>query len=152
MPLPYREGTWFAVPLKRGGYGAGVVARATADGRILLGYFFGPRHPTVPRLTDVRSLQPQEAALVVHFGDLSLIDRNWPILGQAPSWDRRRWKSPDFVRTDPLSGRAWLVHYDDRDPSVVVSEKPIVKPDPTLSRNGLFGAGAVESVLDRKLA
>lgn len=151
MVLPYREGTWFAVPLKRGGYGLGLVARATAEGKVLLGYFFGPRHPRVPTLSDARGLEPRDATLIVQFGDLALINGEWPILGIASSWDRRSWRSPDFIRTDPLSGRAWRVSYDDRDPNVVVSEEPIAAADPALSRNGLFGAGAVESVLDRKL-
>lgn len=152
MTLPYREGTWFAVPLKRGGYGVGVVARATAEGGVLLGYFFGPRRGAVPLLRDVSEAQPRDASLVVRFGDLSLIKSEWAILGESTSWVRSKWKSPDFVRTDPLSGRAWRVRYDDRDPNVVVSEEPIATPVGSLGPNWMYGAGAVESTLDRKLA
>ena len=36
----YREGDWFAVPLRDGGYAAGLIARANPKG-VLLGYFFG---------------------------------------------------------------------------------------------------------------
>jgi len=149
MSLPYREGTWFAVPLRRGGFAVGVVARTSREGKVLLGYFFGPRRRSVPSLADVQSSRPQDATLVVRFGDLSLIQGEWPIVGDT-RLDRSSWTVPDFARTDPLSGRSWRVRYDDRDPNVVVSEDPIVT-EPALPRDGLYGAGAVEAALDRKL-
>lgn len=33
-----REGDWFAVPLRKGGYAVGLIAHANPDG-VLLGYF-----------------------------------------------------------------------------------------------------------------
>jgi len=40
----YSEGDWFAVPLRGGGFAAGVIARAMPRKEgVLLGYFFGPR-------------------------------------------------------------------------------------------------------------
>jgi hypothetical protein len=41
MKLPYSEGSVFLVPLRKGGYARGVVARASPKGKGLLGYFFG---------------------------------------------------------------------------------------------------------------
>lgn len=46
--LPYREGTWFALPLRKGGYAVGVVARMAPRGRIILAYFFGPKRNQIP--------------------------------------------------------------------------------------------------------
>ncbi len=46
--LPYQEGDWFAVPLRSGGYGVGLVARAPGNG-IVLGCFFGTRYDTLPK-------------------------------------------------------------------------------------------------------
>ncbi len=38
--LPYKEGTWFAVPLKCGGHAVGIATRIAPKGRVLLAYFF----------------------------------------------------------------------------------------------------------------
>jgi len=66
--LSYREGTWFAVPLKDGGYAAGVVARVGRRG-VLFGYFFGPRRPAAPSLSDLEGLTPNNAVLAI-VGDI----------------------------------------------------------------------------------
>lgn len=42
MGLPYREGTWFSVPMPTGGYAVGVVARATPGGGVTLRYGSDP--------------------------------------------------------------------------------------------------------------
>src|ERR1035438_9327257 len=112
----YREGDWFAVPLREDGYAIGVVARANRDG-VLLGYFFGPRRSQLPSLNDVRALIPDDAVLVSRFGHLGLVDVKWPNLGQVDDWDRNKWKMPAFCRYEELSGRSFLVFYDDNDPN-----------------------------------
>ncbi|WP_425308290.1 Imm26 family immunity protein [Ammonicoccus fulvus] len=66
-----REGDWFAVPLRKGGYAVGLIARANRDG-VLLGYFFGPRREAVPSLSDVEELTPDDAIRVGKFGHLGL--------------------------------------------------------------------------------
>lgn len=150
MTLPYHEGTWFAVPLRSGGFGLGRVTRMAPEGKVLVGYFFGPRRRTAPTLSNTFGLTPQDASLVVRFGDLSLVQGDWRILGDAGPWDRSQWPTPDFLREDPLSGQAWRVRYDDDYPNIVVDET-LVSPKTALGRDGLFGAGAVEIALDRKL-
>ena len=66
MPT-YGEGDWFAVPLREGGFAAGVVARANPKA-VLLGYFFGPRRAAVPSVEEVSRLRPDDAVLVGKFG------------------------------------------------------------------------------------
>jgi hypothetical protein len=151
MTLPYREGTWFAVPLRYGGYGVGVVARTTDRGRVLLGYFFGPRREVVPALNEVCGLLPQEAVRVVRFGDLALVSEEWPIIGHATPWDRQCWPLPSFVRRDEISGTAWKVEYSDDDPNKVVAEVAIKGSANGLERDAVLGAGALELVLTQSL-
>src|ERR1700736_2791876 len=107
MKLPYSEGSVFLVPLKTGGFARGVVARAPKRaGKVLLGYFFGPR---VPSTNDalLSDLDPANAVLRIRFGDLHLIDGTWAIVGRVPNWDRSDWPMPDFVRRELLTTRAW---------------------------------------------
>jgi hypothetical protein len=150
MKLPYREGTWFAVPLRDGGFAVGVVARATPKGKIILCYFFGPRRSKPASISDVRNFAPHDAILVHRVGDLGLINGEWPILGELPSWDRNLWSMPQFVRKDELCNRAWRVYYSDNDPAQLVKEEP--EPlDSKLERHGLLGYGAAEILVTKRL-
>ena len=151
LQLPYREGTWFGVPLRSGGFAAGRVARSTKRGKVLLGYFFGPRRAAVPLLREVATARPAEAALVAMFGDLGLIEGTWPILGEGESWAREQWPMPDFVRVEPITGRMWRVRYDDKDPNKVIGEERLDAVDPSLATDTMSGAGAIEIKLDRLL-
>jgi len=151
MTLPYREGTWFAVPLRGRGHAIGVVARASQGGGILLGYFFGPRRENIPSHREVSTLVPDDAVLVAMFGDMGLIDGTWPILGSERAWQRSDWPVPDFVRSDPDSGRWWRVRYSDHDPNEVIEEIPLSGPDQNLPRDRLCGAGSIEVQLGQLL-
>jgi hypothetical protein len=150
VKLPYREGDWFQVPLRNGGVGVGLVARSGPRGKVLLGYFFGPRREEGPELSQLAGLRPEDAALVARFGDLGLIRGEWPILGRLDSWDRGHWPAPKFARTEEVSGRVWEVEYADDDPNRVVAERPLAEPGGR-PRDQLFGAGAVEIALGRRL-
>src|SRR3989304_1975741 len=113
MKLPYSEGSVFVVPLKDGGFARGVVARTSLEGKVLLGYFFGPRlaSNTAVELNDLR---PPGALLCVRFGDLGLINGEWAVFGKVATWNRLEWPIPDFLRRDPLGKlRPVLVHYSD---------------------------------------
>lgn len=148
--LPYQEGTWFAVPLKDQAYAVGVVARMAGDGTVF-GYFFGPRRDCVPRLDEVVMLEPSDALWLGMFGDLGLIKREWPIIGQSSVWRRESWPLPPFVRVDDMSDEAIMVLYSD-DSLEPVRER---KCDPALAReypeDSLFGYGAVENLLQEVL-
>lgn len=149
MKLPYREGTVFLVPLRNGGYARGVVARMSAKGKVLFGYFFGPRHSS-REVTPLDDLDPVSAVRRMMFGDLGLINGEWPICGTVPSWNRSLWPMPDFMRKDEVSERAWLVRRSDNDPSIIDEEYP-TDYDSTLAPDSLYGYGAVELVLTKLL-
>ncbi len=151
MKLPYTEGSVFLVPLRKGGYARGVVARTSPKGKGLLGYFFGPRiASTEMALFD--DLEPGAALLRVIFGDLGLINGEWPIRGTVPNWDRTQWAMPDFVRRDPLGSRKpILVRYSDADPMRVEAEFPI-DDDSGLATDSAYGYGAVEIELTKLLS
>jgi hypothetical protein len=149
MSLPYAEGSVFLVPLRDGGYARGVVARVGDEGKVLLGYFFGPRFASTDKIV-LNDLKPANAILRVRFGDLGLINGEWTSLGKVPNWDRAAWEMPDFVRCDEISKKAWLVRYSDTDPGRVEAEYP-TDFDSQLTRNSLLGYGAVEIKLTKLL-
>jgi len=143
--LPYREGTWFAVPLRTNGFAVGVVARFAGDGRTF-GYFFGPKRKSIPTVKAVGNLTFEQAIWIGRFGDLGLLNGSWPILGETGQWDRAAWPLPAFVRTDDdddESSAAYITVFSDSlDP---VSCK---RCDPKLAKkypeDALSGCGAVE--------
>jgi len=147
--LPYIESSVFAVPLPDGGYARGVVARSNKKGKILLGYFFGPRLASTNEVT-MNDINPGKSILCVLFGDLGLINGEWPIVGTVPYWERSKWPMPDFVRRDELSKQAWLVRYSDDDPTQIETEHP-TDYDSKLGRDSLSGYGAVEIKLAKLL-
>ena len=122
MKLSYAEGSVFLIPLRKGGFGRGVVARSAPRGKVLLGYFFGPRLEAKARAT-LDGLGPEFAVARARFGDLGLINGDWPVIGKVANWDRTSWPMPDFVRREPISGKAWLVRYSDADPRRETSEQ-----------------------------
>ena len=148
--LPYREGTWFGVPLRTGGYGLGIVARLKGDG-VAFGYFFGPRRDSVPSVTEVENLSKDKTVLKIQFGDLGLLNGEWPVIGQHKNFTRSNWPLPPFIRVDEISGKAWKEVYSDS--LEMISDDPC---DPLLAKNFpksvLAGYGAVEKRLTRLLA
>jgi len=149
--LPYREGTWFAVPLEDGGYAIGRVARATNKGKVILCYFFGSRHGSLPTIADVEDLQPNNAIGVWTIGDLSLMRKEWPILGETTNWYRSEWPMPVFVRVHPLTGKRRRIYYSDDDPNKEVLDEPDEPIQRELEPDRLRGAGAVEIALTQLL-
>jgi hypothetical protein len=150
----YQEGDWFAVPLREGGYAAGIIARAMPHKEgVLLGYFFGPRRDTVPTLDELSSLSASDAALVERFGDLGILDGTWPLVGHSGEWNRDAWPTPAFGRLEELTGRALKIIYDDADPNRFLREERIEPSElASLPKDGLSGAGAVERILTRLLS
>ena len=137
------EGTWFAVPLRSHGFVAGVAARTSSGGRVILAYFFSAVWSNPPLLSDVKTLTPKSAVRVLRVGDLGLVDGNWIILGRDPGWRRDDWEMPQFERRDDVSRRSWIVQYSDHDASIIESETPAAYKT-ELGRDSVFGAGAAE--------
>lgn len=149
--LTYREGDLFVLPLRERGYAVGLVARSGPRGRVLFGYFFGPRYAEVPKLSGLTNLSPEDAILRCCFGDLGLMEGTWPVLGQMPGWERTTWKIPPFVRHDPLTGRKFQVIYSDADPNVVVSEMKLAPDADIEPKDAMAGAGFVELKMTKLL-
>jgi hypothetical protein len=151
MKLPYSEGSVFLVPLRRGGFARGVVARASEEGKAIFGYFFGPRLASKDQAS-LEGIRPRSAVKRIMFGDLGLINGEWSIIGAIPNWIRTEWPMPDFVRRDPLGRRRpILVRYCDADPTRVEAEYPI-DDDSGLEVDSTSGYGAVEIILTKVLA
>lgn len=149
--LPYTEGTWFAVPLRNGGFGAGIIARHSRNGCILI-YLFGPKRKEPPKLAQFERLTKADAIKAIIAGDLGLIEGSWPIIGKCESWRRDDWPMPKFLRANELSPTVWLVTYADDNPNKRVSEERVPFETTGFERDGLYGAGAVEIVLTRLLS
>lgn len=149
--LPYREGSLFAVPLRNGGYAAGLVARMAPRGKIILAYFFGKKFDDAPSLAEVSLMQSTGSIKCLRVGDLGLMNGEWPVLGDMPSWSRKDWPVPFFVRSDDLSKRAWCVTYADLDPSSLVKEEPIPYGVDGMEASDLYGYGAAELVMTKLL-
>ncbi len=62
MKPSYPDGSVFLVPLKDSGFARGVVARSAPGGKLLLGYFFGPRLASRMEV-DLSGLEPGNAIL-----------------------------------------------------------------------------------------
>jgi hypothetical protein len=150
--LPYKEGTWFAIPLRKGGYAAGLVARLIpGQGKIILAYLFGPKREAIPSIGELGRLSPDMAIKIARIGDLALIDGSWPIIGEAADWRREKWPTPAFIRRDDIGRIAWQVEYSDENPNQVVAERRVPYETAGFEKDGLLGAGAAEIVLTKLL-
>ena len=103
--LPYQEGYWIAVPLPKGGWAAGVIARAPRAGKILFGYFFATRFDNPPALNVLRDFKSSQSAIRRMFGDLALLNGRWRVIGRSEDWNRDLWPVTTFVHYDGLKGR-----------------------------------------------
>jgi len=115
--ITYKEGDWFGVPLQNGEYAVGLIARCPPEGKILYGYFFGPRRPSLPSLEDLEWLSSKDATAVKFFGDLKLLNKAWPIIGRIEPWDRTKWPMRSFARADSVSGKTYKIEYADDGPN-----------------------------------
>lgn len=146
----FPEGTWFAIPLRDGGYCRGLVARTTGKGRAL-GYFFGPKKATIEELPDVSSLLPIDAILVGRFGDLGLLNGEWKVIKKDAQWDRATWPIPPFITVDVEAKSAMKTIFNDN--LEIISYQHC---DPSLAdqfpKDGLMGYRFVEIMLTRLLS
>jgi hypothetical protein len=148
------EGMLFGVPLPKGGFAIGLIARKSGRRRLggLFGYFFGPRRHVLPTAAALSRLRPSDASLLCMFGYLGIRDGRWPYIGKLPNWDRGEWPMPSFTRTQLIEGTVFKTTYDENDPGHVVSEESF--PPGTvldLPDDSLFGDVAVAIKLDQLL-
>jgi hypothetical protein len=148
--LPYHEGTLFAVPLRTGGYGLGIIARLSGNG-VAFGYFFGPHRKSVPSVSEVQHLLPDESILRIKFGDLGLMNGEWPTIGHLAGFKRNVWQMPPLIRVDDTSNNAWKEWYTDD--LEIISEEPCnLELSEEYPKSILAGYGAVEKRLTRLIA
>jgi len=149
MATPYREGHFFLLPVERGAYAVGLIARAPPRGGVLLGYFFGPRRSQAPVAQWLNALHPQQAALVCRFKDTALYRGEWKILDPLESFTRAAWPIPAFHRFDGSvthvpgndSVQNWRVEYGDDNLIVPLKETPAQGNDLKLPEDIAYDPG-----------
>ncbi|HEU4843464.1 MAG TPA: Imm26 family immunity protein [Burkholderiaceae bacterium] len=151
MKQPYHEGSWFAVPLLEGGYGAGLVARLAPSSRVMLAYLFGPRHAHLPPLELLAQLRAEDALRVLRVGDMALASGRWPVLGETVNWNPAQWPMPAYLRRADALRRAWRVTYNDQDPSRSEREESVPYDTQGMEADSLYGYGSTELLLSRLL-
>ena len=147
-PLNYQEGDWFEVPLSPGvpGVAVGVVARMDGRGGVL-GYFF--LLDKAPSASERAALLPGDADAVMRFGNLGLIQSEWPILGPV-GWDRAEWDFPPAFAHQDVVSKKWVLRYRSDPWGVFEREVPTTEQIAgTLPRDGMAGSGAVEGYLSK---
>ncbi len=149
--LPYREGTWFALRLKDGGYAVGRVARMSGSG-LIIAYFFGPRRNSVPPLQEVAELRPNSAIAVRQIGDLAILEGRWTVIGDEGDWVRDDWPIPKFIRKEELRRIAWIVEYADDEPNRLVRETPVPYETDGYPPDAALGSGAAEVRITRLIS
>lgn len=144
--LPYRDGDWFAVPLRSRGFGVGTIACHDGRGGVI-GYFVGERFEQLPTFQVVNRFSRADALRVLRFGDLGLIRSAWPVIGRSEAWSSVDWPVPAFGRRD-VSGRCYRVEYDPHDLRQPYRELEVEEGECNrLPRDALAGSGAVEKLL-----
>lgn len=150
---PYREGTWFAVPLRNGGYATGLVARISPAGKIMLAYLFGPKREAIPSLAEVAGLRAGDALKALRTGDMALANGRWPVIGDSDPerWRRSDWPVPLFIRRADALKRAWRATYSDNDPGKPEREESVPYDTDGLEADSLYGYGSIELLLTKLL-
>ncbi|WP_394540198.1 immunity 26/phosphotriesterase HocA family protein [Lysobacter enzymogenes] len=150
MAHKYSEGTWFAVPLRNGGFATGIVTRKSKKGGVVVAYYFRPLRDTPSTMEEVAPLSVADALIALRSGDVSIKKGLWPIIGHTTSFSREEWPTPLFMRKQEIGDKAYAMAYDDEDVSVLLREE-LVAYDANLSPGGLHGDGAVELILTSAL-
>jgi hypothetical protein len=148
MTVQFQEGQFFLLPVERGQYVVGLIARMPRRGGVLLGYFFGPRRTSPPIDTWLNSLHAQQAAYVCRFKDSSLFRGEWKLLCSLEGFDRAHWPLPAFHRFDSSVTHVpggvvvtdWRVAYGDENLIVPLSETPAEPPDLKLGEDIAYDA------------
>lgn len=144
--VSYKEGQWFAVPLRTGGYAPGIIARGGPKFKGGLGYFFPMRFDQPPLGQDVAQLNAAQAILITWFGDRGIKEGRWPLIVIDRPFNREDWPVPRFGRVD-MFDHAWITEYsqDDDGRALYVTEKRASMTEISdLPEDGTASAGYVE--------
>ena len=122
-------------------------------GKVLLGYFFGPKFSELPPSESLPKLSAPSAVFTCLFGDLGLHNGEWTLLGPLAGFDPKDWPLPTFARTDAVSGAAKLIDYRSDDLITEVRSLPCSPQEAAKHpKDGVNGYGAVEIALTIRLA
>jgi hypothetical protein len=155
MTAPYHEGQFFLLPIERGHFAVGLIARAPARGGVLLGYFFGPRRSQAPAPQWLNALQAQQATLVCRFKDSALYRGEWQLLGALENFARPAWPVPAFHRFDGSvthvpgndAVQDWKVEYGDDNLIVPLRESAAHGPELKLPEDIAYDPGLLTNTV-----
>ena len=153
VSVPYREGDWFAVPLRSGGYGIGSTARRDRDGG-KPSWVTSSAHSISSNLmtSDLVGRTADNAILTCICSDLGLLQKEWPIIDHSSTGKRDDWPMPIFGGISPDKKRAWRSEYSEEDLGVELRSAWTTAEDARrLPEDGLWGYGAVEVRLTKLL-
>jgi hypothetical protein len=149
--INYPEGQWFAVPLTPDGFALGIIVRGSSKTKGGLGYFFGPKYFKLPTGEDTQNVGASDAVLITWFGDLGIVQGDWPLIESTRIFKREVWPVPKFARIDLVdNSRGWLVEYDQAGTGFTSPLRETPCPAHRLAglpKDVLSGSGAVEKKL-----
>lgn len=125
------------------------MARAAPRGGVIFGYFFAPDMMS-SSVESFKGRRLKDAVLRLRFGDLGLINGDWPVLGKIDDWRREEWPMPDFVRREPGVSFFYRVRFSDRDPNEYEHDERVDIAD-DLESIAIYGYGAVEKEIMKLL-
>lgn len=149
-----REGEWFAVPLGKGGFAAGLAIRCPPNG-FLLASFVGEWFHMRPTVEQCVSAVARGFIYTTRTGYLEFQNGRWVVVGPHPAWSRAAWPVP-VLRRYSIFGEVRLVKrlfLDDQAVEVREAPWPPDKPTPSPEppSDGIAGTLFCEAVLTRYL-
>ena len=153
--IRYSEGQWFAIPLRNGGYALGIIVIGSYKTKGGLGYFFGPKYLEIPDDKAILEKQPGDAILVAIFGDLGIINGNWPLIQSSRPFSKEEWPIPKFgMKISLVQRKGFIREYKQNEAGdlilhreTVVAEEDILN----LPTDSIMGGGAIEIKLTNLL-
>ena len=160
MVIAIREGQFFLLPVERGQYAVGLIARAPRRGGLLLGYFFGPRRINEPSSVWLNARTPQQAVLACRFKDAALFRGEWKLLDELAGFDRAHWPVPAFHRFEGsvtfVPGAStvtdWRVEYGDDNMNTPISEAPAQGADFKLTDDLVYDPRFLAMVVGERIS
>jgi Immunity protein 26 len=141
----YKEGDWFTIPLREGGYAVRLIARSRHKKQTQFEYFFGSKRDLAPDVAQLYELTKEDAILIGRFSMLGLAEGRWKVIGRFNVWDRQAWDMPEFVRSDLISGTHYVTRYSEDNLNVRLTERIAISEEGLkLPYDSLMGSGAVE--------
>lgn len=143
----YEEGDLFAIPLTERQFCVGLAARVPKAQKVLCGYYFSELFDAIPTIDKLPRWQPSDAVLQRRFGDLGLINGEWPIFGKCPYWVRGEWSMSPLISEEALTDSIWVQEYSDKNPNEVIFRRIATNDDLNFPKDGVSGYKAIVTQL-----